>query len=90
MLGYERLTEAPQRSDFKASPPTTSGKRRHLSLATEPMSPDFAARPDTYRWYSHSYEEKKLVSVLNAMHMPQWRIATPDFLRTSDDEGDVS
>jgi iron-sulfur cluster repair protein YtfE (RIC family) len=32
-----------------------------------------------------SYEEKKLISVLNSMDVPRWRADTPDFLLTEDD-----
>jgi hemerythrin-like domain-containing protein len=32
-----------------------------------------------------SYEEKKLISVLNSMDVPQWRADRPAFLRTGDD-----
>jgi hypothetical protein len=28
------------------------------------------------------YEEKKLISVLNSMDLPQWRVDRPDFLLT--------
>lgn len=31
------------------------------------------------------YEEKKLISVLNAMDVPQWRTTRPDFLRIEAD-----
>jgi hemerythrin-like domain-containing protein len=32
------------------------------------------------------YEEKKLISVLNSMDLPQWRANRPDFLLTEDDD----
>ena len=32
------------------------------------------------------YEEKKLISVLNSMDVPQWRTDRPDFLLTEDDD----
>jgi iron-sulfur cluster repair protein YtfE (RIC family) len=32
------------------------------------------------------YEEKKLISVLNSMDLPQWRADRPDFLLTEDDD----
>ncbi|MEV1289267.1 hemerythrin domain-containing protein [Micromonospora sp. NPDC049679] len=36
-----------------------------------------------------SYEEKKLISVLNSMDLPQWRADRPDFLLTGDDDGEA-
>jgi iron-sulfur cluster repair protein YtfE (RIC family) len=32
------------------------------------------------------YEEKKLISVLNSMDLPEWQTVRPDFLLTGDDE----
>lgn len=37
-----------------------------------------------------SYEEKKLLSVLNAMDVPQWRAQRPAFLLFDDDPGPFS
>jgi hypothetical protein len=43
-----------RRSDpLQGVPANHLWQRRHLSLATELMSPDFAARPATFQWYSH-------------------------------------
>ncbi|MEO3884371.1 hemerythrin domain-containing protein [Nonomuraea sp. B5E05] len=33
------------------------------------------------------YEEKKLISVLNSMDVPEWRDQRPDFLLTDDEDG---
>jgi hypothetical protein len=32
------------------------------------------------------YEERKLLSVLNSMDVPQWRTGRPDFLVTEEDD----
>ncbi|WP_440088700.1 hemerythrin domain-containing protein [Streptosporangium sp. LJ11] len=62
----------------KPDPATASKVREEVAALSAIMQTHFI------------YEEKKLVSVLNSMDVPEWRENRPDFLLIDDEDGPVA